>query len=779
MSRRKKNLLRSASKGEWNTLVGLATLGIGSIALLSIFINVPLFLFIKNFFFDSIANFFFAICMFNITLSLFKVKTPFTNLKSLVGQAVFVVFYAAFLNSIWGNNYKIVSGLPVKYGGLVGLYVYNFFSQYLTLQYTPIFIFIIIFLCIPFILSMTVTRFLEIIGSVMEKFYNFFKKILSRNTDNNLLASTPVDEPAQTFGQLQRKASVEVLGKASTFTQNISSDDNQDDKNEQITGQNEGNEYQTVSGMSQKNKDLRAQGINMAKSSGDDKPGAYVNEELKYPNWKNPSINLLNSFKKKKPSQENINKNADIIEHTLKSFGIKATVEEVLIGPAVTQYALDIALGTKVSKITNLINNLALALATQSNSVRLETPIPGTTYIGIEVPNEERETIYLKEAMQELNKVKDKYLLPLVIGKDIHGNMIIIDLQKMPHILIAGATGSGKSILTNGLITSLLMTRTPDQVKFIMVDPKQVELSDYNGIPYLLTPVVTDMDKVLNALKWAIYEMESRYTIFRESKVKNIESYNKLMGYPALPYFVIVIDEMADMMMSTNRVETENAIVRLAQKARATGIHLILSTQRPSVDVITGLIKANIPGRIGMSVTTNIDSRVILDQIGAESLLGGGDMLFKDPAKNKPFRIQGIWVSPDEVQNIVKFIKEQGPEVEYTTKVTEFKVKEEGVKENTDQSDADELFASAVKLVVNAQKGSTSYLQRKLSIGYNRAARILDELEEMGVVGPGNGGKPRNVLISDADAFLSSLNTPPETSKLAQEAEAEMESTNP
>jgi S-DNA-T family DNA segregation ATPase FtsK/SpoIIIE len=381
--------------------------------------------------------------------------------------------------------------------------------------------------------------------------------------------------------------------------------------------------------------------------------------------------------------------------------------------------------------------------------------------------------------MQELVKVSGKYLLPLSIGKDIQGNMITIDLQKMPHVLIAGATGSGKSILTNGFIVSLLMTKTPDEVKFIMIDPKQVELSDYNGISHLLTPVITDMDKVVNSLKWAIAEMESRYTIFRESKVKNIEGYNKVMGYAALPYIVIVVDEMADMMMSTNRVETENAIVRLAQKARATGIHLLLATQRPSVDVITGLIKANIPGRIGMSVTTNVDSRVILDNIGAESLLGRGDMLFKDPSKNKPFRIQGIWVSPEEVQRIVNFIKQQAPEVEYTTKVTEYKAKEEESKDAgaTGNGSNDQLFEDAIKVIVNARKGSASYLQRKLGIGYNRAAKLLEEMEELGVVGPANGSKPRDVMVSDADAFIASLNGPaPVDSNPEEELKAESSS---
>ena len=767
MPRKKKNLIRSAVKGDSKTLLGLFTLLVGVLALFSIFLNAPVFTFVKNFFSDDLANFMFAMVMFNITLAFFKVKLPFTKIKSILGQIVFVVFYAAFLNSIWGNNYQIIADQPIKYGGYVGNFVYSFFADNVFMQYTPIFIAVVIFLSIPFMLSIAVTRFLEIIGSVMEKIFNFFKRLFGKKVKEDEMEGIDDGEPATTFAQLQRKASIEIIAKARTDEKNNKNESADDDK--------------TVSQMSQKNNQKIKYSSGGEGSASDGPQGAYINEMLKFPDWKYPPLTLMDSFKKKKISQENIKKNADIIEHTLNSFGVKANVEDVLIGPSVTQYALDIALGTKVSKITNLINNLALALATQSNSVRLETPIPGTTYIGIEVPNEDRETVYLKEGMQELSKVSGKFLLPLAVGKDIHGEMIMIDLQKMPHVLIAGATGSGKSILTNGFILSLLMTRTPDEVKFIMVDPKQVELSDYNGIPHLLTPVVTDMDKVLNALKWAIAEMESRYTIFREAKVKNIEGYNILQGYSALPYIVIVIDEMADMMMSTNRVETENAIVRIAQKARATGIHLILATQRPSVDVITGLIKANIPGRIGMSVTTNIDSRVILDQAGAETLLGRGDLLFKDPAKNKPFRIQGIWVSPEETQRIVGFIKQQSPEVEYTTKVTEFKSKEEEAKEGTASAQggsSDELFQNAVRVTVNSQKGSTSFIQRKLQIGYNRAARILDEMEELGVVGPANGSKPRDVLISDADAFLATLDGGPAPVDVNLEQEAIAESSS-
>jgi S-DNA-T family DNA segregation ATPase FtsK/SpoIIIE len=290
-----------------------------------------------------------------------------------------------------------------------------------------------------------------------------------------------------------------------------------------------------------------------------------------------------------------------------------------------------------------------------------------------------------------------------------------------------------------------------------MIDPKQVELSDYNGIPHLLTPVITEMDKVINALKWAIAEMDRRYTIFKDAKVRNIEAYNKQMGFSAIPYIVLVVDEMADMMMSTNRVETEAAIVRLAQKARATGLHLILATQRPSVDVITGLIKANIPCRIGMSVTTQIDSRVILDHIGAESLLGMGDLLYKDPTFSKAARLQGFWISSEEIQRVVKYIKDQVSEVEYTKEVVEAQKDPNAPVNEAGELSDDDQFANAVRVIVNSQKGSASLLQRKLKLGYNRAARLLDELEEYGVVSPPNGSKPRDVLISDAEEFLRSM----------------------
>lgn len=711
---------------ETKALVGLLFLFAGVLAILSYFMDGGIFTVVRSISGD--ATFFLAIFCFNLSLAMFKSKLPFATRRSLFGQALFVVSLSAFFQSIFGGADPVSRIETTRYGGIVGSTVYSFLLENVFLNFTPIIIITGLVFSIPLAFSITILEFLDRVGRGIEILWDKIANRQSRGAteadDSENMQDVPILSPS-TFGDF-RKIENKQENEDDTVEEDVEQDDHKEDK-----------------------PDVKVE------IKEESKEGAYINEELNYPDWKLPPLTLLNSFSKRKPPQEDIRKNADIIEQTLNSFGVKAKVVDVLVGPTVTQYALDIALGTKVSKIANLANDLALALATSSNAVRIEAPIPGTSYVGIEVPNTERESVFIKEILSD-SRMKDGGLhLPLALGKDIAGEHMLFDLQKMPHLLIAGATGSGKSILTNGFIVSLLMTKTPDEVKFIMVDPKQVELSDYNGIPHLLTPVITEMEKVLNALKWAIAEMERRYTIFRETKVRNIEGYNQMMGFAAFPYIVIVIDEMADMMMSTNKVETEGAIVRLAQKARATGIHLVLATQRPSVDVITGLIKANIPGRVGMSVTTQIDSRVILDHIGAESLLGRGDMLFKDPSHSKAKRIQGMWVAPDEIQRVVAYIKDQVPEVRYTREVIE-KQGDPNAPEGADLNLSDDnQFANAVRVIVNAQKGSASLLQRKLSVGYNRAARLLDELEEHGVVGPPNGSKPRDVLISDAEAFLA------------------------
>jgi len=718
---------------ESKTLIGLILLALGVLTTLSLFLDGQVFKFFKSIVYNNLATILLGLFFFFASLNIFQSKFIFAKRKSLFGQLLIIIGLAGFLTSIFGAIEPTqISQNP---GGLVGYYMYNFLSENLFFNFTPIVFMVILIFAVPFTILMPISKFIDLLGVIIQTVVQFFIKLFVRKKSTNIEDKEMDVQSASTFGDFQKVNTRQQLILQKEAIENKRKEDMENAANR------DGSKTSSV--------DVKEVSVD----------GVYMNAELKYPDWKFPPISLLNPYKKIKPSQEKINRNADIIEKTLTSFGIKAQVVDVIIGPSVTQYALDVALGIKVNKIANLVRDLALALATQETQVRLLFPIPGTSYVGIEMPNPERETVYMKEVLSDQELKNPKMILPLAFGKNIAGKNIFIDLQKMPHILIAGATGSGKSILTNSFILSLLYTRTPDEVKFIMVDPKQVELAEYNGIPYLLTPVITEMDKVLNALKWAIAEMEQRYTIFRESHVKNIEGYNQFKGYAALPYIVIVIDEMADMMMSTNKAETETAIVRLAQKARATGIHLLLATQRPSVNVITGLIKANIPGRIGMSVTTRIDSMVILDQIGAESLLGKGDMLFKDPAFKDNSRIQGIWVAPDEIIRVIEHIKSRVPEVSYATEVTEARPDDKAklLARNAVGGVHDDQFANAVRVVVNAQKGSTSLIQRKLSLGYNRAARLLDRMEELGVVGTENGSKPRDVFIQDSEEFLQKL----------------------
>lgn len=473
--------------------------------------------------------------------------------------------------------------------------------------------------------------------------------------------------------------------------------------------------------------------------------------------WQFPSMSLLSDGPGGKADRGNVRDNAHTIEKTLESFGIKAKVEEVNGGPAVTQYALRMPLGIKVSRITALSSDLALALAAPTGSVRIEAPIPGRDLVGIEIPNRGLEFVTLKKMMTSDLMRNAKSKLTVAVGLDVSGNPLVADLAKMPHVLVAGTTGSGKSVLINVWITSLLCRTTPAEVRLIMVDPKRVELTGYNGIPHLLTPVITEPDKILSSLRWAVNEMEQRYNKFADVSVRNIEGFNELSGFQAMPYIVIFIDELADL-MAYSPSEVEDNICRLAQKARAAGIHLVLSTQRPSVDVITGLIKANIPSRIAFNVSSMTDSRVVLDQPGAEKLLGRGDMLYTPADQSKPSRIQGTFVSEREVSNIVSFIKEKNPPVAYTEEVISQTVPSGGKKSSGGSSGSDgkdALFEDAARLVCQYDKASASLLQRKLKVGYARAARILDELEEASIIGPGEGAKPRDVLIKSYEEFLA------------------------
>jgi len=466
--------------------------------------------------------------------------------------------------------------------------------------------------------------------------------------------------------------------------------------------------------------------------------------------WRYPPLSLLSDKTAAKADRGDLKQNAHIIEKTLESFSIQAKVAEVNLGPAVTQYALEIPLGTKISKITALQNDLALALATPTGTVRIEAPIPGKSRIGIEIPNKSLEIVSLKSVLVSQTMQNAKSKLTVALGFDVSGNPLVVDIAKMPHVLVAGTTGSGKSVLINSFIASLLFRASPSELKLVLVDPKRVELSDYNGIPHLLAPVIVDVEKILSALRWTLTEMDRRYKLFAQVQVRNIAGYNELYGLQVLPYIVVIVDELADL-MAFAPVEVEDAVIRLAQMARATGIHLVIATQRPSVDVITGLIKANIPCRIAFNVSSMIDSRVIIDQPGAEKLLGQGDMLFLPPDASKPTRIQGVFVSDQEIQNLIRFLKESGVVPQYTTEVTEMAITK-GYKGIGGQ---DDLFEESVRTVCQYDRASASLLQRRLRIGYARAARLLDELEAAGIIGPGEGAKPRDVLLRNAEEFLS------------------------
>lgn len=472
--------------------------------------------------------------------------------------------------------------------------------------------------------------------------------------------------------------------------------------------------------------------------------------------WKYPPLNLLSEKGGSPADRGDVKKNASIIERTLESFGIQARVAEVNGGPAVTQYALEIAAGTKITKIANLQHDIALALATRTGTVRIEAPIPGKSLVGIEVPNHTLEVVTMKSVLSSDEMKKHKSKLAVTLGKDTASHSIVVDIDRMPHILIAGTTGSGKSILMHSLLTSLLFRNSPDELKLILIDPKRVEMVNYNSIPHLLTPVIVEPEKILSALKWAMAEMDRRYKLFQQVGVRNIQGYNEMSGFQALPYIVIFIDELADLMMFAP-VEVEDAITRLAQLARATGIHLVIATQRPSVDVITGLMKANIPCRIAFNVASLVDSRVILDSQGAEKLLGRGDMLFLPPDASKPQRIQGVLVTDPETNALVKYLKELGIAPQYTEEITQMPIGKVGGRGNSGggSEDKDDLFQEAVRTVCQYDRASASLLQRRLKVGYARAARIIDELETAGVIGPGDGSKPRDVLVRNADEFLN------------------------
>ena len=469
-----------------------------------------------------------------------------------------------------------------------------------------------------------------------------------------------------------------------------------------------------------------------------------------------PPVELLSKGNKKalRGGAKALTDVATRLQKTLYSFGVQAKVENVSVGPAITRYELKPAEGVRVSKIANLADDIALNLAAET--IRIEAPIPGKQAVGIEVPNTEKETVHFRDVVESDDFQDAKSKLSVALGKDVAGNMAIADIAKMPHALIAGATGSGKSVCINTIITSIIYKAKPSEVKFVMVDPKVVELSVYNGIPHLLIPVVTDPKKAAGALAWAVQEMDNRYNVFAQKGVRDLKGYNALAekeeGMGKLPQIVIIIDELADLMMVAAK-EVEDSICRLAQKARAAGMHLVIATQRPSVDVITGIIKANIPSRIAFAVSSQVDSRTILDQVGAEKLLGKGDMLFYPSGAPKPTRVQGAYVSDEEVEKIVSFVKSNG-EATYSEDILQSiensnkTDKELAAEAEGTDDDTDPFLMEAIDVVVETGQASTSFIQRRFKVGYARAGRIIDQMEERGIISGYQGSKPRQVLMS-------------------------------
>ncbi len=492
-----------------------------------------------------------------------------------------------------------------------------------------------------------------------------------------------------------------------------------------------------------------------------------------------PPLEILGKPSKKslKGGAKALTDTAAKLQKTLHSFGVSAKVENVSVGPAITRYELKPAEGVRVSKIANLADDIALNLAAET--IRIEAPIPGKQAVGIEVPNTEREAVHLREVLDSDVFRDNESKLAIALGKDVAGNVQLADIAKMPHVLIAGSTGSGKSVCINTIITSIIYHAKPSEVKFVMVDPKVVELSVYNGIPHLLIPVVTDPKKAAGALAWAVQEMDNRYNLFAEKGVRDLKGYNKAIENDEevgqLPQIVIIVDELADLMMVAKN-DVEDAICRLAQKARAAGMHLVIATQRPSVDVITGLIKANVPSRIAFAVSSQVDSRTILDSVGAEKLLGKGDMLYFPSGAPKPARVQGAFVTDDEVEKIVDFVKSNGTAT-YSEDILESiensnKTDKEIATENTEDDDTDPFLMEAIQTVIETGQASTSFIQRRFKVGYARAGRIIDQMEKRGVISGYAGSKPREVLITKER--WQELNMSPSVSENLQNAKSKM-----
>jgi len=639
--------------------------------------------------------------IFTGTIMLWPVNYRFLNLRISIGLYFLFSIVAAISESF-----------SVKTGGMLGNFISNQLSSNIGYVGNLIVLFLGLFATLIFISDIPIPVI-----------HSFFENLTSK------LKKKPMDEEE------------EIL--EADFDENKSFDYSEDS--------NLASKYTVIPSMSEPQDDK----VVMAKKVTKPEKVVKVTPSLPYVDkvWDYPALNLLDDMDMTPVDRGDVKKRAQIIESTLKKFNIDVKVVETNYGPSVTQYALELDANsaTQINSVTKLEKDLAMALASPSGSVLIQAPIPGRSLIGIEVPNNNRSKVAIKTLLNSEKMKQSKDKLAIVLGLDVTGSPIIYNIAKMPHLLVAGATGSGKSVFLHSLMFSILYRNSPSECKLIMIDPKRVELTVYEGIPHLITPVVTDISKAPAVFKWAVAEMDRRYKLFESAKVRNIDQYNEMSGFQALPNIVIIVDELAELMMS-EPAEIERAIQRLAQLSRAVGIHLILATQRPSTNVITGTIKANIPSRISFNVTSNIDSRVIIDQPGAEKLLGKGDMLFVPPDVSKPTRIQGPNVSDQEINKLTDFLKNQGIEPEYNEEV--IKAPSRSAANLSDNpEDRDEFYEEAQEIVVEAGKASASLLQRRLSVGYARAAKILDQLEAGGIIGPANGAKPREILIKNETEF--------------------------
>jgi len=618
------------------------------------------------------------------------------------------IFFIIFLSGFFGLFNSKISKFALPFSGIVGLYLSDFFKKYFGILGAFI----------------TIGLFLILSSSLLFCFFfvDFFlliKKILKRKRYKKII------EPPQIPLTISKKEEIKEAKekpKISIYQPQIKS---QMPKEEQLQ---------------QKSPILEQKVKTTQKEQKIDKE--YDSKTYKLPSYEILKQPPLLDYRELK---ENIEENIKNLEETLLDFGVEAKVVSVQRGPVVTMYELEPKAGVKITKISSLADDIALAMKT--SSVRVVAPIPGKGTVGIEVPNEKKHFVYLREVLEEKAFWQLDSKLTLAIGKDVSGNPVICDLKELPHLLIAGTTGSGKTVCVNSIISSILFKAKPDEVKFILIDPKMVELAPFNGIPHLLSPIIFDAKKAQAALNWAVQEMETRYQVLAEEGVRNIELYNKTKK--TMPYIVIVVDELADLMVvAKDNIET--FIQRLAQLSRAVGIHLILATQRPSVDVITGVIKANFPARISFKVSSKVDSRTVLDVIGAEKLLGKGDLLFLKPSATKLIRAQGSFIDDEDIDNLTNFIKSFGGPI-YETEIEEIE------KKATFDVSEDELFDEAVKVVLEARQASASILQRRLRVGYTRAARLLDLMEKAGIVGPFCGSKPREILV-EPESYLKDKN---------------------